>query len=126
MTDLLYTDVEEDLRASVRGVVERRLGPDRVAAVYDAPETDFSPLWKELAQELGLSGLLVPEELDGVGAGLREAAVVVEELGRAVAPVPFLNVIVVVLVTVWGFGAILMLARDVSSDRTHTRMHQSL
>ncbi len=42
------------------------------------------------------------------------------------APVPFLNVIVVVLVTVWGFGAILMLARDVSSDRTRTRMQQSL
>lgn len=42
------------------------------------------------------------------------------------APVPFLDVIVVVLVTVWGFGAILMLARDVSSDRTRTRMAQSL
>lgn len=42
------------------------------------------------------------------------------------APVPFLDVIVVVLVTVWGFGAILMLARDVSSDRTRTRMGQSL
>jgi hypothetical protein len=32
----------------------------------------------------------------------------------------------VVLVTVWGFGAILMLARDVSADRTRTRMQQSL
>jgi cytoskeletal protein CcmA (bactofilin family) len=42
------------------------------------------------------------------------------------APVPFLNVIMVVLVTVWGFGAILMLARDVSADRTRTRMQQSL
>lgn len=42
------------------------------------------------------------------------------------APVPFLDVIVVVLVTVWGFGAMLMLARDVSSDRTRTRMLQSL
>jgi hypothetical protein len=42
------------------------------------------------------------------------------------APVPFLDVVVVVLVTVWGFGAILMLARDVSSDRTRTRMQQSL
>ena len=42
------------------------------------------------------------------------------------APVPFLNVIVVVLVTVWGFGAILMLAKDVTSDRTRARMQQSL
>ncbi len=42
------------------------------------------------------------------------------------APVPFLNVIVVVLVTVWGFGAILMLAQDVTSSRTRARMQQSL
>lgn len=42
------------------------------------------------------------------------------------APIPFLNVIVMVLVTVWGFGALLMLAKDVTSDRTRTRMQQSL
>ena len=42
------------------------------------------------------------------------------------APVPYLNVIVVVLVTVWGFGALLMLTRDVTSDRTRARMQQSL
>lgn len=42
------------------------------------------------------------------------------------APVPYLNVIVVVLVTVWGFGALLMLAKDVTSDRTRARMQQSL
>lgn len=42
------------------------------------------------------------------------------------APVPFLNVIVMVLVTIWGFGAVLMLLKDVTSDRTRARMQQSL
>lgn len=42
------------------------------------------------------------------------------------APVPFLDVVVVVLVTVWGLGATLMLLREVTSDRTRTRMAQSL
>lgn len=38
------------------------------------------------------------------------------------APVPFLNAIVMVLVTVWGFGAIIMLAKDVTSERTRAEM----
>jgi alkylation response protein AidB-like acyl-CoA dehydrogenase len=50
-----------------------------------------APLWKALADDLGLAGLLVPEERGGAGASAREAAVVLEELGRAVAPVPFLT-----------------------------------
>ncbi|EUA34381.1 acyl-CoA dehydrogenase, N-terminal domain protein [Mycobacterium xenopi 3993] len=46
---------------------------------------DFSGVWKQLAADLGVAGLLVPEELGGAGAGAREAAVVMEEIGRAVA-----------------------------------------
>ncbi len=44
---------------------------------------------------MGLAGLLVPEEKGGQGATHREAAVVLEELGRAVAPVPYLTSAVV-------------------------------
>jgi alkylation response protein AidB-like acyl-CoA dehydrogenase len=44
---------------------------------------------------LGLAGLLVPEDHGGVGASAREAAVVLEELGRTVAPLPFLTSAVV-------------------------------
>ena len=44
---------------------------------------------------MGLAGLLIPESLGGAGASAREAAVVLEELGRAVAPVPFLGSAVV-------------------------------
>lgn len=40
------------------------------------------------------------------------------------APVPFLNVVVMVLVTVWGFGAIIMLAKDVSSESTRAAMNR--
>lgn len=91
MTDLLYTDIERDLRDSVRTALAKRLDTDRVARLYDTPETDVSDLWGLLSAELGLAGLLVPERLGGAGAGAREAAVVLEELGRTVAPVPFLT-----------------------------------
>nr|MCW2728819.1 acyl-CoA dehydrogenase [Aeromicrobium sp.] len=91
MSDLLYSDVEESLRASVRSALAKRLDSATVAALYDTPGTDVSSLWKLLAGELGLAALLVPEQHGGAGAGAREAAVVLEELGRAVVPAPFLT-----------------------------------
>ena len=93
--DLLYTEIEDDLRASVRDVLADRCDPAAVTALYDGDRTLVDGLWKTLATDLGLAGLLVPEERGGAGASAREAAVVLEELGRAVAPVPFLTSAVV-------------------------------
>lgn len=89
--DLLYSDTEEALRAGVRQLFAERCPPESVAGAYDAQPQDVSGVWRTLATELGVAGLLVPESLGGAGAGTREAAVVMEEIGRAVAPVPFLS-----------------------------------
>ena len=58
------------------------------AFLDDAPET-LPPFWDELAA-LGWLGLHLPEDVGGSGYGLGELAVVLEELGRACAPGPFL------------------------------------
>lgn len=47
-------------------------------------------LWREMTSELGIAGLLVPESAGGLGLGFVEAACVLQEIGRAVAPLPFL------------------------------------
>lgn len=91
MIDLLYSDTEEALRDSVRRLFADRCPPESVMRVYDSAPQDFSKVWHTLAADLGMAGLLVPEELGGAGAGAREAAVVMEEIGRSVAPVPFLS-----------------------------------
>ncbi len=91
MSDLLYSDTEEALRDSVRRLFADRSPAETVMSAYDAVPHDFSDLWHALAADLGMAGLLVPEQLGGAGAGAREAAVVMEEIGRAVAPVPFLS-----------------------------------
>ncbi|MGD1237398.1 acyl-CoA dehydrogenase family protein [Mycobacterium seoulense] len=91
MSDLLYSDTEEALRDSVRHLFADRCPPESVAHAYDPEPRDFSGVWRTLAGELGVAGLLVPESLGGAGASAREAAVVMEEIGRAVAPVPFLS-----------------------------------
>ncbi|NBE52552.1 acyl-CoA dehydrogenase family protein [Streptomyces boluensis] len=93
--DLLYSETEDQLRAAVRDVLTDHC---TAAAVLDRIESDEPhdrELWKTLAAEMGLAGLLVPEKLGGQGATHREAAVVLEELGRAVAPVPYLSSAVV-------------------------------
>jgi alkylation response protein AidB-like acyl-CoA dehydrogenase len=89
-TGLLYSDVEDSLRSSVRALLRDRCTPESVVAVYDG-QPPAADLWPALGRDLGLAGLLVPEDLGGAGATAREAAVVLEELGRAVAPVPFLS-----------------------------------
>lgn len=102
--NLLYTDVEDDLRRTIRDLLEDRLGPSAVTAMYDGDRTIVEPLWRALAQNLGLAGLLIPEAEGGSGASAREAATVCEELGRAAAPVPFLTSAVVATIAVTGSG----------------------
>jgi len=92
---LLDTDVETDLRITVRELLADRCPSDAVRAMYDGDRSIVGKLWKALGVDLGLAGLLVPEDQGGAGASAREAAVVLEELGFAAAPVPFLTSAVV-------------------------------
>ena len=95
MTDLLYSEVEEDLRATVRSLLAARSSGARVLSRIESADTTDVGLWRALAIDLGLAALIIPEKLGGAGASYREAAVVLEELGRSVAPVPFLGSAVV-------------------------------
>jgi alkylation response protein AidB-like acyl-CoA dehydrogenase len=90
LPNLLYSQDEEDLRASLRALLADRCPPERVLARIGLDQPTDQELWFALAHGLGLAGLLVPEAAGGAGATAREAAVVLEELGRSVAPVPFL------------------------------------
>jgi alkylation response protein AidB-like acyl-CoA dehydrogenase len=95
MMDLLYSEVETSLRDSVRSALARRSPLETVLRRLEAGEPYDVELWRTLAAEMGLAGMAVPEQYGGGGATLREAAVVLEELGRGVAPVPFLTSAVV-------------------------------
>ncbi|MEU8041138.1 acyl-CoA dehydrogenase family protein [Streptosporangium sp. NPDC049078] len=88
---LLYTEVEEELRASVRDLLADRCGAAAVLRRVESGTPYDMDLWKTLSREIGVAGLLVPEIYGGAGASAREVAVVLEELGRAVAPLPFLT-----------------------------------
>lgn len=89
--DLTYSDTEAALRDSVRSLLAPRCGPAQLGAMYDGETAITSELWKTACQSMELSGIGLPDEVGGGGAASREVAVVMEELGRSLAPIPFLT-----------------------------------
>ena len=97
---LLYSEAERDLAGSLRSLLGSRCRPEdllgRLGGIGPGETEPYDTgLWKTIAADLGCAGLLVPGEQNGAGASFREAATVAEELGRAVAPVPYLGSAVV-------------------------------
>lgn len=80
-------DELDDLRDMVRNLLDDRASSERIRAAIDTPEGYDVGLWRTAA-ELDLLALTVPVEFGGAGAGLREIAVVLHELGRCTAPLP--------------------------------------
>jgi len=79
------THEQEDLRAAVRGLLDRY--PIGAAAGPDAERR----LWRRLCGEIGVGGLAIPERFGGAGAGPVEVHIVMEELGRSLTPAPMLG-----------------------------------
>ncbi|MFD5656231.1 acyl-CoA dehydrogenase family protein [Streptomyces hirsutus] len=90
-TRLTYSDLEEELRDNVARLLSSREDlPALIVAMEEAPPFDES-LWKSLDDEMGLAALIVPDDAGGSGAGPHELGVVMEEIGRHLAPVPYLG-----------------------------------
>ncbi len=89
--DLTYSDTEDALRDSVRSLFSARCAPARLSEMYDGKSTISGELWQTACESLELSGIALPADLAGGGAAAREVAVVMEELGRCLAPIPFLT-----------------------------------
>lgn len=89
--DLLYSDVEDELRSAVSSVLAKHANWQAVLARTESNQTVDGDLWHLLASGIGTTGLVVPESIGGAGVSWREVATVLEELGRAVAPVPYLG-----------------------------------
>ncbi|GGQ93372.1 acyl-CoA dehydrogenase family protein [Streptomyces asoensis] len=115
--DLLYSEEEEALRAAVRDLLADHCDAPAVIARTESDAPHDLAAWKALSDGMGLAGLLVPERLGGQGASHREVAVVLEELGRAVAPVPYLTSAVVATEALLAVGDEELLGR-LASGRT--------
>ena len=91
---IALTDDHRELGAVARSFLTAQKARLAARALLDSDDEARPPFWNELA-ELGWLGLHVDEEYGGSGFGLPELVVVIDELGRAVAPGPFVPTVVV-------------------------------
>src|SRR3954454_22342521 len=83
-----FSDDQKQLRDEARKYLAEHSSPKAVREVLDGKAPYDKELWKGLA-EMGFLGVAIPEEFGGSGAGHLELCVIAEEVGRALAPVPF-------------------------------------
>jgi alkylation response protein AidB-like acyl-CoA dehydrogenase len=86
--DFGFTDDQREIQRTARDLLADRARPDRVREHAEAGTTDEA-LWTELS-ELGWPGIALAEDHGGQGLGRIELSILCEELGRSLAPVPFL------------------------------------
>src|SRR5690242_16979301 len=86
--DFGLTEDQQDIQRTARELLADRAKPETMRSFAEKNETDGG-LWKELG-ELGWPGIAIGEDHGGQGLGTVELVILCEELGRSVAPVPFL------------------------------------
>ena len=89
-----FTEEQEELRSTIRAFLEAK-SPE--TAVREQMETDDgvdAAVWKQMAEQMGLQGLHIPEEYGGSGFGYVELGIVLEEMGRSLLCAPFFSTVV--------------------------------
>ncbi|MEK8051190.1 acyl-CoA dehydrogenase family protein [Ideonella sp. DXS22W] len=112
--DFDFSPDQRELQAQARRFLADQCGRAQVRAVLDGPQSFDAALWKGLGAQ-GYLGAAIPEayggiaESDGLADGVLAQCVIAEELGRAIAPVPFASSI--------GLAAPLILAAGTEAQK---------
>jgi alkylation response protein AidB-like acyl-CoA dehydrogenase len=88
--EFALSEEQQELASTVAALLDKRADSAAVRAAMQSERGYDEDLWHTLCEQIGVAALVVPEEHDGVGATLFETAVVLEELGRSLAPNPLL------------------------------------
>ena len=83
-----FSDEQKQLRDEARKFLAEKCPPKTVRTVLEGKQPYDRELWKGLA-DMGFLGVAIPEAYGGAAAGHLELCVLAEEMGRALAPVPF-------------------------------------
>jgi alkylation response protein AidB-like acyl-CoA dehydrogenase len=89
-----FSEEQEELRRIVRQFLETKSSE---AAVREQMETEAgydNAVWSQMAEQMGLQGLIVPEEFGGSGYSYVELIVVLEEMGRSLLCAPYFSTVV--------------------------------
>src|SRR3954453_20931837 len=89
-----FSEEQEELRRIVRQFLETKSSEAEVRRLMDTTEGYDPDVWKQLADQLGLQSLIIPEEFGGQAYGYVELTVVLEEMGRALLAAPYFSTVV--------------------------------
>src|SRR4051794_33674943 len=84
-----FTDDQQAIKRTANEMLAARSKPERMRELAEAERYD-DDAWKEMC-ELGWAGIFIDEDHGGQGLGIVELVILMEELGYALAPVPFLS-----------------------------------
>jgi len=93
LVKLAFTEEQEELRRSVRRFLDDTSPMAEVRRLMDTDDGWDRAVWRAMAEQVGLQGIHVPEALGGAGLGHVELGVVLEELGRSLACVPYFSTV---------------------------------
>ena len=88
-----FSEEQEELRKSVRRFLEDKSSSAEVRRLMETTEGFDQAVWDQMAQQLGLQGLAIPEEHGGSGYSYVELVVVFEEMGRALLCAPYFSTV---------------------------------
>jgi acyl-CoA dehydrogenase len=83
-----FSDDQKLLKDQARRFLSEKCTTKTVRSVFEGSAQYDAALWRQIAQ-MGWTGTAIPEEFGGLGLGYLELCVIAEEMGRALAPVPF-------------------------------------
>jgi alkylation response protein AidB-like acyl-CoA dehydrogenase len=89
-----FTEEQDELRKTVRQFLDAK-SPETAVREQMETEDGFDPaVWAQMGEQLGLQGLIIPEEFGGSGYGYVELGIVLEEAGRSLLCAPFFSTVV--------------------------------
>lgn len=99
-----FSEEQDQLREVVRGYFREKSPEDEVRRLMATDEGYDPVVWAQMARELGLQGLAIPEQYGGQGFGWTELGIVLEEMGRALVCAPFFSTAVLAATTLLESG----------------------
>jgi len=89
-----FNEEQEELRRTVRQFLEAKSPEAAVREQMDTEAGYDAAVWQQMGEQLGLQGLVIPEDLGGSGYGYIELVVILEEMGRSLLCAPFFSTVV--------------------------------
>jgi alkylation response protein AidB-like acyl-CoA dehydrogenase len=99
-----FSEEQEELRNIVRSFLENKSSEETVRELMETEKGFDDAVWSQMAEQMGLQSLIIPEEYGGSGYSYVELCVVLEEMGRRLLPAPYFSTVVLAANTILHSG----------------------